>query len=163
MNRCKSIGIVVLFSILLIACTEEPHTLDAPDAVAQHSALQLVNKARTNGCNCGSTYYPPVPALSWDEQLEAAAQAHSDDMNRRNRMAHQGGDGSNPGVRITRTGYAWSTYGENIAEGYTNEESVVEAWLESTGHCKNIMNGSFTQMGMATSGTYWTQVFAAPR
>ncbi len=41
------------------------------------------------------------------------------------------------------------------------EKKVIEGWLNSSGHCKNIMNGSVTEMGIATSGDYWTQVFAS--
>ena len=84
-------------------------------------------------------------------------------MSAANTLSHQGSDGSDAGDRITQAGYTWQTYGENIAEGYTSEEAVIKGWLESEGHCQNIMNGAFTEMGVATSGSYWTQVFGTPR
>lgn len=129
----------------------------------QQKILDLVNEARTNGHTCGSDYYPPTSAVSWNSKLEAAAQNHSDDMNSTGNLDHTGADGSRAGDRITKAGYTWAAYGENIAEGYSSEEAVVEAWLNSEGHCKNIMSPDFTEMGVATSGEYWTQVFASPR
>jgi uncharacterized protein YkwD len=139
--------------------TQTPTTITA----SEQKLLNLVNNARTQGCNCGNTFYPPVPAVSWNDRLEAAAQSHSDWMNRNNTLSHTGANGSDPGDRITAAGYIWRTYGENVASGYPNEESVVEGWLNSEGHCKNIMNGNFTEMGVAVSGRYWTQELAAPR
>jgi uncharacterized protein YkwD len=43
--------------------------------------------------------------------------------------------------------------------GYTTEKQVVDAWLKSPGHCKNIMNKNYKEMGVARVGTYWTQTF----
>ena len=70
-------------------------------------------------------------------------------------------DGSNGGVRIERAGYDWATFGENIAMGYRTEKDVVADWLQSPGHCKNIMNRNFKEMGVARVGNYWTQEFGA--
>jgi uncharacterized protein YkwD len=55
----------------------------------------------------------------------------------------------------------WKTYGENIANGYGTEQAVMTAWLASEGHCKNIMNASFKEIGAGREGNYWTQVFGA--
>ncbi|MGH1335924.1 MAG: CAP domain-containing protein [Aureispira sp.] len=158
---------IFLCSVLLLllnatSCSEKA-TLDAPDEVKPATILQLVNEARTTGCTCGNTSYPPVPALNWNTLLESTAQAHSEDMRAVNTLSHQGSNGSDAGSRLTQAGYIWQTYGENIAEGYTSEAAVVKGWLESEGHCKNIMKETFTEMGVATSGSYWTQVFGTPR
>jgi len=82
---------------------------------------------------------------------------------------HRGTDGSQPAERVTATGYRWRTTGENIAVGQSNADAVVTAWLESPGHCTNIMGPQFTQMGVAFALTpvgkptiYWAQVFGAP-
>ncbi len=151
------------FLLLAVSSCTDPNPLDTPATVAENQLLQLVNKARMAGCNCGSTYYPPVAAVTWNDLLEATAQQHSEDMREQDKLSHRGSNGSDPGDRVTESGYRWRTYGENIAEGYTSEESVIKGWLESQGHCKNIMNEGFTEMGVATSGKYWTQVFGAPR
>jgi len=123
--------------------------------------LQLVNSVRQNGCKCGDTYYPPAPPLVWDDRLEDAAQSHSNDMLQNNYFSHIETDGSNGGVRIQRAGYNWMAYGENIGMGYKTEREVVEGWLKSPGHCKNIMNKLYKEMGVARAGNYWTQDFGS--
>jgi uncharacterized protein YkwD len=122
--------------------------------------LQFINEVRSKGCKCGNTYYSPVPPLSWSNQLEQAAYDHTNAMFSKKFFAHIAPDGSNAGIRIERTGYKWMTYGENIATGYTSEKEVVEGWLLSPGHCKNIMSRNFKDVGVARVGKLWTQAFA---
>ncbi len=123
--------------------------------------LELVNEYRTSGCNCGDDYFPPTTAVSWNDTLEAAAKAHSLDMDENDFFDHTGSNGSSAGDRISAQSYQWNTYGENIAQGYTSEQDVIDGWIKSEGHCRNIMNPNFKQMGVATSGSFWTQVFAS--
>ena len=123
--------------------------------------LQLVNQVRQSGCNCGTTAMPPVAIVSWNDLLAKAAYDHSVDMESKNYFDHTGVNGSTPGTRITAAGYTWRTYGENIAKGYTSESAVVNGWLASEGHCKNIMNAGFREMGVGRSGAYWTQEFGS--
>ncbi len=120
-------------------------------------ALQLINNVRQTGCNCGSEAMPPVAPITWNDQLALAAYNHSKDMRDNNYFSHTGLNGSTPGDRIRNAGYNWRTYGENIANGYPNEQAVINGWLNSPGHCRNIMNGSFKEMGMGREGSYWTQ------
>jgi uncharacterized protein YkwD len=122
--------------------------------------LQLVNNYRSSGCNCtDSDYYAPTTPVIWNDTLALAADDHSLDMSSNNFFSHTGSDSSNAGNRITRRGYTWKAYGENIAKGYKNEEAVVNGWINSPGHCKNIMSPNFKEMGVARRGNYWTQVF----
>lgn len=123
--------------------------------------LRLVNSVREKGCRCGDTYYPPVPPVVWDDRLEEAAQNHSNDMFQKNYFSHVEADGSNGGVRLQRAGYDWKAYGENVGMGYKTEREVVEGWLKSPGHCKNIMNKLYKEMGVARAGNYWTQDFGS--
>jgi len=123
--------------------------------------LQLVNDVRTKGCTCGTTVMPPVGVVVWNDQLAKAAYDHSLDMRTHNYFSHTGLDGSDPGQRITAAGYSWDAWGENIANGYTTEQAVMNAWLASEGHCKNIMNGDFKDMGAGREGNYWTQDFGS--
>ena len=139
--------------------TETPSTVTA--TVNKTVMLQLVNEVRQKGCQCGDTYYPSAPVVIWNGQLEAAAYEHSEDMYTNKYFDHVAPDGSNGGVRIEQAGYNWLTYGENIAMGYKSEKEVIDAWLQSPGHCKNIMNKSFKEMGVARAGAYWTQEFGA--
>ncbi|MEI9944510.1 MAG: CAP domain-containing protein [Chitinophagaceae bacterium] len=137
---------------------------DTPDNSAglnESLMLQLVNQQRQQGCNCGTTYYPPTTTLTWNDQLEAAALFHASDMNENNYFNHTGLNGSSPGDRISNAGYNWKTYGENIAKGYTSEQSVMNGWIASEGHCKNIMNPNFREFGAAKAGAYWVQEFGA--
>lgn len=125
--------------------------------------LQLVNNARAKGCRCGGRYYKPVPPLTWNNKLERAAQKHSRYMRRRNVLGHGGQGGSDAGRRISAEGYDWISYGENVAAGYGSDEATIKGWLKSKGHCKNIMSPKFKEMGMASSGQFYTQVFGARR
>ncbi|MCD6062820.1 MAG: hypothetical protein K0R82_731 [Flavipsychrobacter sp.] len=169
-----SISIVVAFGVLsLVSCTKDdnntvtpvpttPSNTNSTPTASEQKLLNLVNNTRANGCNCGSTFYPAVAPVTWNDKLEAAAQAHSNWMNQNKTLSHTGANGSDAGDRITAAGYNWRAYGENVAVGYAKEEDVIQGWLNSEGHCKNIMSSNFTEMGVAVSGTYWTQEFGAP-
>lgn len=142
-------------------------TCNLPDF--QQEIINRINQARAAGRTCGSTSYGPAPALGWNGYLFGAAAGHSFEMAANNYFSHTGLDGSDPGQRITSAGYAWSAYGENIAGGQTSVQTVVDGWLNSPGHCANIMNPNFTEIGAAcvsssTSqySTYWTMDFARP-
>jgi uncharacterized protein YkwD len=102
--------------------------------------------------------------------LTRASAAHAADMAAHGFMGHEGTDGSSTGERATRAGYRWRTVGENVAAGQPDAAAVVAAWLESPGHCANIMGAQFTEMGVAFTlapqsdlRILWAQVFAAPR
>ncbi|GGX69740.1 sigma-70 family RNA polymerase sigma factor [Streptomyces hiroshimensis] len=103
--------------------------------------------------------------LTENSTLDAAAQGHSDDMAARGFFDHTNPDGKGPGDRITAAGYNWSTYGENIAYGQQSASSVMDSWMHSDGHRKNILNCSFKEIGVgvnhAPGGPRWTQVFGA--
>ena len=169
--KAGSIFLLLFVALISFSCTkgdlstvrtDDPASSSAiPNTVNKTVMLQLVNEVRQNGCQCGDTYYNPVPVVSWNNQLEAAAYEHSEDMYTNEYFDHVAPDGSNGGVRIQRAGYNWFTFGENIAAGYRNEKEVVTGWLQSPGHCKNIMNKSFKEMGVARVGNYWTQEFGA--
>jgi len=127
--------------------------------------LAAVNQARSVGQVCGSTPYNPAPPISWSENLAMAAYLHSEDMVLNNFFSHTGSDGSSAGERISRQGYPWRTYGENIAVGYPTVSSVIQGWLGSEGHCRNLMNPAFTEIGAGyaigpfggnPAARYWT-------
>ncbi|MEZ5015938.1 MAG: CAP domain-containing protein [Flavipsychrobacter sp.] len=154
----KNILIGALFATNFLSNSEEP---SAFKTTLQHQKLlNMVNHARTKGCKCGETYYPPTTILSWNDSLAIAAQKQSNYMEQHKTLTHTGANNSDPGDRITATGYQWSTYGENAAVDYPNDEALIKGWLGSKGHCKNIMNPNFKEVGMGGSGAYWTQVFA---
>lgn len=133
---------------------------------AAQAVLAATNAARAKGRTCGSRRFGPAPALAWNDALGQAALAHSTDMANRRVFAHAGGDGSDAGSRARKEGYGWRSIGENISFGQRSAAEAVEGWLGSPGHCANLMNPAFTEMGAAyairdapRSAAYWTQVF----
>jgi uncharacterized protein YkwD len=83
---------------------------------------------------------------------------------------HTNLQGQGPSERLALAGYAWTTWGENIAAGYATPQQVVAGWLASHGHCVNMMNGAFTELGVgyyygagSPYGHYWTQDFGHPQ
>jgi uncharacterized protein YkwD len=149
--------------LLLAACGAAAPAEPPPDGVAAQLLAQ-VNAVRVEGRVCGARgAFPPTHRLTLEARLTAAAQDHADDMHARGTMSHTGGDGSDPGQRIARTGYAAAGWGENVAAGYPSVEAVMAGWLGSDGHCANLMQPGFTEFGAGESGLYWAQVFARPR
>ncbi|GGL11730.1 CAP domain-containing protein [Deinococcus radiotolerans] len=139
-----------------------------PSTFAQQ-VLDLTNAARAVARTCGTTSYPAAPALTWNAPLAQAAQGHATDMATQNYFSHTSKDGRTFSQRITNAGYTpYRTIGENIAAGQTTPQAVVDGWLKSEGHCRNIMNPSFKELGVgyAYAGTstykhYWVQDFGA--
>jgi uncharacterized protein YkwD len=125
--------------------------------------IDLVNEVRIAGTTCGETYYPPVGLVTWNDKLEQSAINHSTDMFTNDFFSHTSSDGSSLTNRLQAVEYNYSSAGENIALGYTTEQAVLDAWLDSQGHCANIMNGSFKEMGVGRVGNYWTQNFGSQR
>jgi len=133
--------------------------------------LDGVNAARAAGQVCGDKSFAPAPPLRWNANLGNAALDHSSDMAGKRYFNHVDKDGGNVGDRARHAGYSWSRVAENIAFGSHTPQETVEGWLASPGHCANIMNSDFTEMGAAyavttelrTSAIYWTQTFGKPR
>jgi uncharacterized protein YkwD len=102
--------------------------------------------------------------------LKVAALGHSTDMANNNFFDHTGSSGQTLRSRAEAAGYAWSALGENIAAGTYSVNSVMQLWIDSPGHCANLMGASFINLGAAKFsnvssryGVYWTQVFGRPR
>uniref|UniRef100_M4C5U0 SCP domain-containing protein n=1 Tax=Hyaloperonospora arabidopsidis (strain Emoy2) TaxID=559515 RepID=M4C5U0_HYAAE len=107
-----------------------------------------------------------LPPLCQNKKLQAAAKRHSNDMAKHDFMDHNGTDGSSVSRRITEAGYKWEAVAENVAAGQEDVESVMQAWMKSEGHRKNILDPSYTMFGTActynkstTMEYYWTQDF----
>ena len=96
-----------------------------------------------------------------------AAQGHSEDMAANNFMAHEGSDGNGPGFRANAAGYPSGFVGENVARGYRTADAVVDGWIDSDGHCNNLMNGQYNEIGIGyavnpnTGEPFWTQLFGS--
>lgn len=145
-------------------------TCTSSETDMQQRMLQLINDARATERVCGTESFLATGALLWNSTLASAAGRHSDDMATHNFFDHTGSDGSTASARVTAEGYRWRTVGENIAAGRQTAAETVTDWLESPGHCSNIMNPSFTEVAVACVENdssdyrrYWTNVLAAPR
>ena len=142
-----------------------------PAQAAGQRVLELVNQARATPRSCGGRAFGAARALRWNGTLAEASRLHSEDMAHHNYFSHSGRDGSNPWQRLERAGYRYQASGENIAAGsQMTPDSAVAGWIKSPGHCANLMNPAFSEMGAAFAvdarsemGVYWTQAFGAPR
>jgi uncharacterized protein YkwD len=138
---------------------------------AGQRVLELTNQARAARRSCGSQAFDAAKPLRWSDKLAEASRRHAEDMAQHNYFSHGGRDGSSPAQRAQRTGYRYKSIGENIAAGRPmSPEEAVAGWLRSPGHCANLMNAGFTEMGAAFAvndrserGVVWAQAFGTPR
>jgi uncharacterized protein YkwD len=142
---------------------------DWPGAWAGMEAevLRLVNQARATGYDCDTEgSFGPAGALTMHELLRGTARRMSKDMGERGFFDHVDPDGHDPFDRMEAAGYAGGAMGENIAAGQETAAEVVQGWLDSDGHCSNIMDPDFRVIGVGYAlvpGSpyrhYWTQNF----
>ncbi len=139
-------------------------------AQAADPALQQAMLAEVNAIRARAGRAP----LSLDARLSRAALTHSIDMLNASRMSHSGSDGSDPGQRISRAGYAWRSYRENVGAGYQDLRQAMAGWMSSPGHRDNILAPDVTQIGLGFAAgpgmmpgnvprLFWTMKLAAPR
>jgi uncharacterized protein YkwD len=133
-------------------------------------ALQLVNDIRSRGTRCGERVFAPAPPLALSGTLANVALGHAADMAEHDYFEHRDLDGGSPADRVRAVGYRERLVGENIAYGPKSVQEVVQGWLDSPGHCENIMDPRFAEMGFAYAtgrsgrhGLYWVQVLAQPQ
>jgi len=153
------------------ADTGTPPSGDWPAAYAalEQQILEETNKRRALGADCrtGGKFGPAGP-LVMQPQLQAAARKHSKDMATNGFFAHTNLAGLSPFDRMKAEGYKGTTMGENIAAGNATAAQTMTQWMNSDGHCANIMNPKYKQLGVgywysASSKYrhYWTQNFGA--
>ena len=131
--------------------------------------LEQINSARTQARQCGGQAFAATTPLAWNAVLASAAEGHSRNMANNNFFDHKDRDGRMPGDRAELAGYNGQLIGENIAAGQDTTRKVVDGWLASPGHCANLMNPQFRELGAAyvvdpksDSGIYWTAMFGTP-
>lgn len=136
----------------------------------EEQLLAQINQARATPRTCGTVAFPAVAPLAWNSRLYDAGTAHAADMASNNYFSHVSLDGRLFSQRIDAAGYAWAAAGENIAAGQDSVEQVVAEWLASPGHCANIMEPDFTEIGVAcvrNDGAgyryYWAMELGSPR
>lgn len=118
----------------------------------ESEVIRLVNEIRAeNG----------LKTLSANWELSRVARYKSEDMVRSHYFSHTSPTYGTPFQMIKAFGLSYRSAGENIAYGQRTPAAVVEAWMNSSGHRANILNASYTQIGVGycASGHYWTQMF----
>ena len=121
----------------------------------ENQVLSLVNTERAK---------KGLSALTMDENLRNAARLKSDDMYQNKYFSHTSPTYGSPFDMLKTLGISYQAAAENIAQGYTTPESVVNGWMNSSGHRANILNGTYTHIGIGynSNGHYWTQLFIKP-
>lgn len=118
----------------------------------EHEVIRLVNEVRReNG----------LKTLTANWELSRVARYKSQDMVDNRYFSHTSPVYGSPFQMIRAFGLSFRTAGENIAYGQRTPQAVVNAWMNSSGHRANILNGSYTQIGVGyvADGHYWTQMF----
>ena len=154
--------------IVLAAPFLPPATVQAGNAQAR--VLALVNQARARPRRCGNESFAAAGPVRLNTTLQAVAGGHAADMARYNYFSHTSRNGRSMVERASRAGYPQRAMAENIAAGQLQADTAMRSWLDSPGHCANIMAPAFNEMGAAfavnsksSPGIYWVQLFGAAR
>ncbi len=118
----------------------------------QQEVIRLVNEIRAqNG----------LKPLTYDWELGRVARYKSQDMKDNRYFSHTSPTYGSPFQMMKSFGLTYRSAGENIAMGQTTPKAVVNAWMNSSGHRANILNASYTHIGVGyvAEGNYWTQMF----
>lgn len=127
-------------------------TVDLSVSAYEAEVVRLVNVERQkNG----------VSPLTEDWQLSRVARYKSQDMKDKKYFSHTSPTYGSPFQMMKSFGISYKSAGENIAKGYASPKAVVDGWMNSPGHRANILNSSFTHIGVGyvKDGNYWTQMF----
>ncbi|BDH62530.1 hypothetical protein MTP04_26600 [Lysinibacillus sp. PLM2] len=118
----------------------------------EQEVIRLVNVERANA---------GLPALKYDWELSRVAEHKSQDMANKNYFSHTSPTYGSPFDMMKAYGINYSAAGENIAKGQRSPQEVVNAWMNSSGHRANILNSSYTHIGVGfvEDGNIWTQMF----
>ena len=127
----------------------------APPAAEMEIHLAAVNAERRKAGRAPLALAP---------DLSRVAQAHACDMARRGYFSHTSPDGRGMSARLGQAGLSGlCAMGENIARGQRDVPSVMEGWMRSAGHRRNILDSDYTLVGFGRAdGPNWVQVFARP-
>ncbi len=133
-------------------------SLNIPSNNYQSIEQQVVNLVNTERAKAG------LKPLISDWELARVARFKSEDMRDNRYFAHNSPIYGTPFQMMKSFGINYRAAGENIAAGQTTAESVMQAWMNSPGHKKNILDPNFTHIGVGYAkggsyGHYWTQQF----
>jgi uncharacterized protein YkwD len=150
------LGVVLLAA--LAACAPAPGT----ERMSAGRSLDIASAgAQLSLTRAGAGVVRP---LLHSPALQAAAQAHADDLARTGRgLSHRGSDGSDLQTRLRRAGVTACAAAENLAQGTPDIRSTLAQWMASDAHRANILNPQVTQFGLARgAGGIWVLALARP-
>ena len=129
-------------------------TTDSTVTSYEQEVIRLVNEIRAENC---------LKALTYDWELSRVARYKSQDMKDNRYFSHTSPVYGSPFQMMKNFGISFRSAGENIAKGYRTPQAVVNGWMNSSGHRANILNASYTHIGVGyvSDGNYWTQMFLA--
>jgi hypothetical protein len=122
--------------------TNFPSVLGISSDISNQQLLILTNQQRQNN---------NLPPLTDNPELNQAAANKATDMFSKNYWAHNAPDGTTPWVFIKSAGYSYIYAGENLARGFTNAPDVVNAWMNSSEHRKNVLSPNYQNVGFAVA------------
>lgn len=141
-------------------CATAPDRDSAAASATQEQALELAEPV-------ASERRP----LTWNPALTAAAEQYARAMAEQGFFAHTAPDGTTLARRVDRTAYRWRSIAANLAAGYATLDDTLQAWVHSPGHCRNLLDGRYSEFGVARVrskraadryGVYWVLVLAQP-
>lgn len=162
----KRLLLACTVALLVVGCNYDDGTPEYDDSIPDNSycrpvsswdpawldweneIVTLLNEERDRGASCGGEPFGSTGPLQVSPELRCASRVHSKDMHDRQFFDHTNPDGDGPSDRFGYAGWSGSGWGENIIAGYSSPEAMVAGWMESPGHCRNIMNPTFTHVGL---------------
>jgi hypothetical protein len=146
----KSMSLISLFAFTIFS-----FALGYPAIVSRiHFLADVLPAVLIDEANDNRAIYNLTP-LTRNATLEAAAKEKADDMAKYSYFAHNSPTGITPWYWFTKAGYRFIYAGENLAINFTDSKAVTDAWMASPGHRANILNGNFTEIGIATTNGYY--------
>lgn len=185
-HHFRPLAIVLACSVLWSCSALDPNTdserqgeggCPPPDGTNWPSAAQsfecevlaLVNEQRAKGAVCGGTSMGATSPLVMHAELRSAARSHARNMADQGFFDHRDPEGREPADRVSAAGYEWSAVGENIAAGSPTAAETMDQWMNSPGHCANIMDPTYEHLGVGYAdapsseyGHFWVQNFGRP-
>lgn len=138
-----------IVGLFLLAVVQHITILNGSNMLATVISNSLVDITNEDRVENGLRTLTPDPVLA------RAAQLKADDMAAKSYFAHTSPEGVTPWHWLAQAGYTFSYAGENLAVNFSDSVDVGEAWMNSPGHRANILNGRFTEIGIATAeGVY---------
>lgn len=162
----------ILAASLSAAVLLTPPAAAAPCDVAlvTDQVLKRLNEIRAQGRTCGHQAMAPAVPLRWQPALLDAASRYAAELSGRRQLTHTSLSGATLPQRLEAVRYSLRLAGENLASGPDSLDEVIKLWLDSPGHCQNLMGADFTEVGLAcdmrdsaNAQPYWVMELGRPQ